>query len=157
MYPPFAELLSHFEAQLAMKGLPFYLFEGYRSPERQLELWHQGRSTPGPIVTNALPFSSFHHYGFAADYVLDGMLDRPGVQWSWDVRNDNAPLWREMADTALQCGLTSGFYWADFPDLPHVQKNYGFTISRLRSLIQINDLPAIWKMADEWLEQQLRP
>ena len=53
LYPPFAEKLVEFESRLAAAKLPFYLFMGLRTFEDQDELYAQGRTKPGRIVTNA--------------------------------------------------------------------------------------------------------
>ncbi len=50
-------------------GLRIYIYEGLRSPERQAELYAQGRTKPGKIVTKAGPWQSMHQYGLAIDFV----------------------------------------------------------------------------------------
>lgn len=50
-------------------GLQIYVYEGLRSPERQAELYAQGRTTRGKKVTNAGPWQSMHQYGLAVDFV----------------------------------------------------------------------------------------
>jgi peptidoglycan LD-endopeptidase CwlK len=72
LYLPFAEQLRDFESRLASANLPFYLFMGLRSFEDQDELYAQGRTKPGNIVTNARGGDSLHNYGLAADFVIDG-------------------------------------------------------------------------------------
>lgn len=51
------------------QGIRVYIYEGLRSKQRQQELYNQGRTTVGSIVTNAMPGQSFHNYGFALDWV----------------------------------------------------------------------------------------
>lgn len=51
-------------------GVRLDLVEGYRSQERQQELFAQGRSTPGPVVTWTQ--NSLHTAGSAADVYADG-------------------------------------------------------------------------------------
>jgi hypothetical protein len=46
--------------QLQAEGVPFRIFEAFRFPERQADLYAQGRTKPGDIVTYALPWSSYH-------------------------------------------------------------------------------------------------
>ncbi len=53
-------------------GADFRITEGYRSPERQNELYAQGRTKPGPIVTNARGGQSKHQTGRAIDIVWQG-------------------------------------------------------------------------------------
>lgn len=51
------------------EGLLPYVYEGFRTNERQQELYEQGRTKPGKIVTWARPGQSFHNYGLAVDWV----------------------------------------------------------------------------------------
>jgi len=50
-------------------GADFRITEGYRSPERQNQLYAQGRTTPGPIVTYVRGGRSKHQTGRAIDIV----------------------------------------------------------------------------------------
>jgi peptidoglycan LD-endopeptidase CwlK len=91
LYPPFAEQLRDFESRLGAAKLPFYLFMALRTFECQDELYAQGRTLPGKIVTNARGGDSLHNFGLASDWVLDGQGEKPGIQWRWDTRvNFNA-------------------------------------------------------------------
>lgn len=47
-----------------------FMVEGYRSPERQDELYAKGRTTPGKIVTYAKAGESMHQYGICVDYAF---------------------------------------------------------------------------------------
>ena len=64
-------------------GLPVVITEGIRSAGRQAELYAQGRSRPGPIVTNTL--RSKHVTGHAFDIDLYQVApDRVAVPvWEW--------------------------------------------------------------------------
>lgn len=53
-------------------GLHVRLVEGYRSPERQLHLYAQGRTRPGPVVT--WTEESRHQEGRAADLKVEGVV-----------------------------------------------------------------------------------
>jgi peptidoglycan LD-endopeptidase CwlK len=156
LFPPFAELLNRFEAELARASLPFYLFEGMRSFERQAELYAIGRTKPGKVVTNAEPGRSYHFYGIAADYVLDSMTDKPGIQWSWEMRGYE-PAWSKMADLAQRMGMEAAYYWQQFPECPHVQCRYGLTIPRAYELWRTGGMPAVWAEADAWIKNQIWP
>ena len=78
--PWFAERFSHALAECQSLGFRVSLFEGYRSPERQQELYDQGRATRGKIVTHAKPFQSWHQFGLAADIAYR----TPDGKWTWD-------------------------------------------------------------------------
>ena len=101
-YPPFAGQLRDFESRLAAAKLPFYLYMGLRTFEDQDKLYAQGRTKPGQIVTNARGGDSLHNYGLAADYVLDGQVEKPGIQWSWDIKSDlNADGCNDWLDISI--------------------------------------------------------
>jgi peptidoglycan L-alanyl-D-glutamate endopeptidase CwlK len=141
--PAFTVLLDEFERRLAASGLPFYLFMGLRTIEDQDELYAQGRTAPGNKVTNAKGGDSFHNYGLAADYVLDGQVEKPGVQWSWDTRGDRAGQWAQMGEIAEACGLEWGGSWKRFPDLPHVQMQ-GLNLQEIKELYRLGGIKGVW-------------
>lgn len=76
-------------AELALSRSPFDItvIEGMRTPERQAQLYAQGRTTPGPVVTWTL--RSKHLDGKAIDL---GPLDDKG-QIAWN----NRELFVEMS------------------------------------------------------------
>jgi peptidoglycan LD-endopeptidase CwlK len=149
LYPPFAEQLKYFESRLAAAKLPFYLYMGLRTFECQDELYAQGRTKPGQIVTNARGGDSLHNYGLGADYVLDGQVEKPGIQWSWDIKSDlNADGrndWLQMAEIAVSCGLEPGYFWKRFPDAPHIQNRYGLTLAEIKEICRAgHGIKAVW-------------
>ena len=88
LHPAFRAAAQAVLAQLNAAGHPFRLFEAFRTPERQTDLYAQGRSKPGAIVTYQPPWRSYHQYGLAADFVL-----YVNGTWSWDASAANAPAW----------------------------------------------------------------
>src|SRR5262245_55518978 len=104
LFPPFAAQLVELEGRLLRAGLPFYLFMGLRTWEEQDELYQQGRSLPGKVVTNARRGESLHCYGFAADYVLDGSALKPTIDWSWEIKadmnRDGRNDWQQLGEIA---------------------------------------------------------
>ncbi|MGF1731717.1 D-alanyl-D-alanine carboxypeptidase family protein [Photobacterium kasasachensis] len=94
------------------EGLPFQVFEGYRSPSRQAYLYSKGRNgNAGSIVTKAKPWQSMHQYGCAADLVL-----RENGRWSWDDRGQKRKWWKRMHKVAKAEGLEP-LSW----EMPHLQ------------------------------------
>jgi peptidoglycan L-alanyl-D-glutamate endopeptidase CwlK len=87
------------------------LFEGYRSPRRQQLLYAQGRTLPGPVVTRALPWKSYHQYGLAADFVLF-----ENGQWSWDTSGAKAAWWKRLTGIGRELGLEPLSF-----EMPHLQ------------------------------------
>ena len=94
-------------------GLEWIVTSCRRTIAEQNALYAQGRTKAGSIVTNAKGGQSPHNFGLAAD--LAPMKD--GKIW-W-----NAPdsVWKQMADIAVQLGLTAGYYFKSIVDKPHVE------------------------------------
>lgn len=122
LHPIFRDPARALIEMLAAEQLPFRLFEGFRTPHSQRDLYAQGRTRPGKIVTKAAPWSSHHQYGFAGDFVLhvDG-------QWSWDDSGDRKQWWTRLHELARRVDLEP-LSW----ELPHVQLN-GLNIGELRA------------------------
>jgi hypothetical protein len=149
LYPPFRMRVEELLHRLERTKLPFYVFEALRTFEDQEALYAQGRTKPGKIVTNARPGESLHSYGLAVDLVLDGMPEKPGIQWSWDTKADfNADGrsdWMNMGEIAESCGLEWGGRWKRFPDLPHLQMTCGLTLAEIREIYrECSTLTALW-------------
>lgn len=105
-------------------------------------LYAQGRIKQGKIVTNAKGGKSYHNYGLAIDICL--ILD--GKEASWDTLKDydgdKVADWME----AVAIFKTRGWEWGgDFKsikDAPHFQKTFGFTTTKLKSMIKGSGYPA---------------
>ena len=63
------------ERMQAEFGYDVKIAEGYRTPERQAQLYAQGRTMPGAVVTWTQ--DSAHTQGLAADVIIDGSYDNP--------------------------------------------------------------------------------
>jgi peptidoglycan L-alanyl-D-glutamate endopeptidase CwlK len=111
--------------------------QGLRTFDEQQKLYDQGRITPGKIVTNAMPGSSFHQYGLAIDYALLYDKDKNGKfeELSWNVTKDadadKIADWAEVSRIFIKQGWEWGGNWRTFKDLPHVQKSFGYTWKQL--------------------------
>lgn len=99
------------------KGIPLVVTEGYRTFARQQELYEQGRSKAGLIVTNAKAGYSFHNYGIAFDVAF-----KKGKAISWDGN------WDLIGKIGKSLGLEWGGDWASFKDKPHFQLTKGKSI-----------------------------
>jgi hypothetical protein len=133
LHPVFRHKVELLLQDLLSAQLPFKVFEGFRSPNRQRELYSQSRSKPGPKVTNADAWSSMHQYGVAADFVLyiDG-------KWSWDDSGERKKWWQQLHKLAAKHGLQP-LSW----ELPHLQMQ-GLSVSQLQRGIYPDSGDSSW-------------
>ena len=119
--PDFAETVKTLLMGAAIAtGFQWVITSGRRTMAEQTALYAQGRTTKGPKVTNAPAGSSAHNFGLAAD--LAPMKDGK-IYW-------NAPdiVWKQMADVAVSLGLTAGYYFKSFKDMPHIESTRWKTV-----------------------------
>jgi peptidoglycan LD-endopeptidase CwlK len=95
----------------------------YRDYESQNELYAQGRTKPGKIVTNARGGESFHNYRCAFDVVpvVNGKPD-------WD---GSHPVWAQIGELGKKAGLEWAGDWVKFKELAHFQYTGGRTLQQL--------------------------
>ncbi|QOS81949.1 M15 family metallopeptidase [Paenibacillus sp. JNUCC31] len=132
LHPVVAESEKLLVRKAARRGIEIVVTHGYRSMEEQDALYNQGRSSAGSIVTNAQGGDSYHNYGLAIDFAL--RTPEGDVVWDMD-RDDNGngqADWMEVVDLAKELGFTWGGDWANFPDYPHLQMNFGLSINELK-------------------------
>lgn len=115
-------------------GVPVQITQGLRTIAEQDALYAQGRTKPGPVVTNARGGQSYHNYGLAIDFAL---LLPNGSSVSWDMArdgdNDQAADWLEVVQQAKRLGFEWGGDWTSLKDYPHFQMSFGLTLSKLRA------------------------
>lgn len=123
----------------ANKNISVVITEGIRSFKKQDELYQQGRTTKGNIVTNTKAGESYHNYGLAFDYAL---LDSKGnIIWdtSYDGNGNGKSDWFEVAEIGKKLGFDWGGDWISFKDYPHLQMTFGISIEMLKKGYRIND------------------
>jgi len=136
------------------------LTEGLRSHERQLKVWSQGReiingawvvTNPKLVVTHAMPGTSFHEYGIAADFCFKGPDPYPNPEDLDPFRAKHAALlWDQFATTAKGFGLEWGGNWSSKSiDRPHLQLTYGLTLKDLKPLLETHGLKTVWARLDQ--------
>lgn len=123
LHPRLDYLLDKFLKKCAENGIYIIITEGIRTQERQNELYAQGRTKSGIIVTNAKDaLSSQHGWGIAIDFAI----------------NDNALVYdskymSKVGAIAKSVGLGWGGDWKDFVDTPHIYlKKWGSTTKKLK-------------------------
>ena len=126
----------------ALKGRAMCRFAyTLRTFKEQDDLYAQGRSKPGAIVTQAKAGLSMHNYGLALDIVL--VVDKDGngsfETASWDTKSDfdgdGKSDWQEVVTIFKQHGWTWGGDWK-FYDAPHFEKPMGYSIRQLLELYE---------------------
>ncbi len=95
---------------------------GYRNKAEQDELFSQGRTKPGPKVTNATFGESFHNFGLAFDFSTMYDKDRNGSYETLDWVVDKS--WMIMVNHFKGLGYTWGGDFKSIPDTPHLEKTF---------------------------------
>lgn len=96
----------------------------FRTQEEQDELYAQGRTTPGNIVTLVTGGFSFHNYGVAFDV---------RVILSEEEQYKKEQIYRKVGEIGMALGLEWGGTWTEFLDLPHFQYTAGYSIDDFRN------------------------
>lgn len=111
------------------RGVEIRITQGFRTTEEQNALYAQGRTTPGPIVTNARGGQSYHNYSLAIDFVLI----KGGYNMQYDGDSDGIADWVEVVTEAKALGFAWGGDWKSFKDDPHFEMSFGLSLADLRS------------------------
>jgi hypothetical protein len=105
-------------SEMARRGHPVRIVQGFRSIEEQNKLYAQGRNgNPGAIVTRARGGESFHNYGVAVDFVFR----KEGY-------NATEALWQLLGRVGKAQGFEWGGDWKGFVDRPHFELTLGYGI-----------------------------
>jgi peptidoglycan LD-endopeptidase CwlK len=105
-------------------GINIAVTHGLRTFDEQNDLYAQGRTKPGKIVTNAKGGQSIHNYGLAFDFAV--FNDDYSVTWAGNGYN-------KVGKLGQQLGLEWGGAWKSFKDLPHFQYTFGLTLAQLQA------------------------
>ena len=92
-----------------------------RTAAEQADLYAQGRTKPGNIVTNAKPGQSFHEYKVALD-----LYPNPGGKPDFSGKH---PWWPRIAAIFKAHGFEWAGEWKRFPEMPHFQMTGGHSLS----------------------------
>ena len=111
LLPPVQPLAQSLIAAAATAGISIKIISGTRPYEEQDALYEQGRSKPGPIVTNARGGYSNHNFGVAFDI---GVFE--GGRYL-----DESPAYKAVGALGKQLGLEWGGDWKSIQDEPHFE------------------------------------
>ena len=92
-------------------GITIKVISGLRTYDEQNDLYAQGRTKPGRIVTNARGGFSNHNFGIAFDV---GVFE--GGQYL-----DESPKYKAVGVLGMDLGLEWGGNWKTIQDEPHFQ------------------------------------
>lgn len=98
---------------------------GFRSGAVQDALYAQGRTTPGPIVTNAKGGQSAHNYGLAIDVypIINGQLDYGYSGGSPEPSSQSQGAWQALWDAVDSDPLLfSGRRFSTLYDPGHIER-----------------------------------
>lgn len=114
-----------FKSACAEQGIDILIYCTYRDEESQNDLYAQGRTKPGRIVTNARGGESFHNFRCAFDFV-PMVAGKP--QWS------DTALYRKAGLIAESVGLEWAGRWkGTLRETAHCQFTSGLTLAQLRA------------------------
>ncbi len=101
--------------------------QGLRTFAEQDALYAQGRTKPGPKVTNSKAGQSYHNFGLAIDFCF---LIKNKTELSWDTNKDwdgdNVADWLEVVQIFIKAGYTWGGTFKSIKDMPHLEKTFGY-------------------------------
>lgn len=126
LHPKVAHMAQQFVEACDEQGIDLLVTSTYRDHESQNELYAQGRTKPGKIVTNARGGQSYHNWRCA----LDVVPLRNG-KCVWD---SSDPVWRKVGEI----GESIGFEWAGrwsgrLKESAHFQYTGGLSLAELQA------------------------
>lgn len=105
------------------RGVEMLVYCTRRTAEEQAALYAKGRTEPGPKVTNAPAWQSWHQYGRAIDAVP--LLAGKPV---WKYAPENG-LWAIAVEEGDKAGLEWSGRWKRFREYVHWQDTGGMTLA----------------------------
>jgi len=109
-------------------GIDLLVTSTYRDYESQNKLYAQGRTAPGPRVTNARGGYSYHNFRVAFD-VVPLMNGKP----VWGTSGESGVLWKQVGAIGVSLGLEWAGNWKTFKEYPHFQYTGGKTLEYYRN------------------------
>ena len=112
LHPLFEPKARDFVDAAKAAGLDVLIYCTFRSRPEQDDLYAQGRTKPGPVVTNARAGQSAHNFGLAFDGapLIAGRI-------AWDAHEQ----WTIYGQVAASVGLEWAGTWPTFKEYPHIQ------------------------------------
>lgn len=134
LHPTLQKKATDLKELCKQQGISILFSECVRTKAEQDELYAQGRTKPGNIVTNAKgsTYSSQHQWGIAVDFYIDMDVDGDG-QKADDAFNNTTKLFDKVGALAVSLGLGWGGNWKSPVDKPHIYlPDWGSTATKLK-------------------------
>jgi peptidoglycan LD-endopeptidase CwlK len=150
VYPTLAAKVRQLHDALNQEGIEIRVVQALRSWSQQDNLYAQGRTAPGKIVTNCKGGHSYHNFGLAVDCVPSTHGPDQPFDPDW---NASHPYWKRMSDVGQSLGLVSGATWRTFPDAPHFQINgrfpEGAPDDEVRQIFRDGGMQGVWESLED--------
>jgi len=130
LHPSVKPLFEEFLNCIEGAGYNIQITSGYRTNQQQDELYAQGRTKSGKVITNAKGGQSMHNFGIAIDIVI---LDASGEYiWNIDLYKN---LWHIAKLSKLdEKGLWWGGLWTSFKEGVHFDASGGKSLKEIIEL-----------------------
>lgn len=134
LHPKLRSEVATIVTEIQSKGIDIRITQGLRTIAEQDALYAQGRTKPGPKVTNAKGGQSFHNFGLAVDFCL---LHKDGsISWDLheDIDKDGIKDWMEVVAVFKKYGWVWGGDFKSIKDNPHFEKTFNKSLKELLAL-----------------------
>lgn len=123
LHPKVKAMAEKFLDECKQSGLNVTIYSTYRDHESQNDLYAQGRTKTGKVVTKAKGGDSFHNWRVAFDAapIVNG-----SIPWN------DAKLFERMGAIGEKVGLEWGGRWK-FKDMPHFQFTGGLSLADFKA------------------------
>ena len=143
LHPEVQTIIPKFLEECKKQGLIVKITDTVRTEQEQNDLYAQGRTEPGKIVTWVkYPYSN-HNWGMAFDVCRN---DGKGAYYDAD------GWFKKVGQVGKKFGLMWGGDWQDSPDKPHFElTKYGSTTSLARKYGTPENFKKTWKEVEEYM------
>lgn len=112
-------------AVMTPHGISIKIISGTRTYAEQDALYAQGRTAPGPKITNARGGFSNHNFGIAFDIGL----------FQGSTYLEESKHYATLGPIGERLGLEWGGRWKSITDEPHYQLRTGMTLAEMRARV----------------------
>lgn len=133
LHPHVCVMAERLLADSAAAGIPLTVDCTLRSMATQAALYAQGRTRPGPVVTNAKPGHSYHNFGLALDVAPTELLHLPHWGDTPDHQARTDAIWAQVGAIGKAIGFRWGGEFSRLRDRPHFEWSDGLSLADLRA------------------------